>query len=143
MGSLSQWSKGLLSCFKPFSTVITQREQPLSFLKFKVALRNFENTEKIHDENHSSVVNIGNVKKRFEPNSNSHRRPWSNDDKLRPIPRSSNSLWRDFCKNTSHDTRYCRKLKSRDSPRTQQRWCEICKNPSHDANYCTKNPKKC
>ncbi|KAK3786290.1 hypothetical protein RRG08_060215, partial [Elysia crispata] len=53
MGSLSQWSKGLLSCFKPFSTVITQREHPLSFLKFKVALRNFEDTEKsdIHNTN--------------------------------------------------------------------------------------------
>ncbi|KAK3775962.1 hypothetical protein RRG08_043647 [Elysia crispata] len=53
MGSLSQWSKGLLSCFKPFSTVITQREQPLSFLKFKVALQNFEDTEKsdIHNTN--------------------------------------------------------------------------------------------
>ena len=39
--------KGLPTDFKPFSTVITQREKQMSFSEFKVALRNYEDTEKL------------------------------------------------------------------------------------------------
>ena len=36
--------------FKPFSTVVTQKDKALSFSEFKVALRSFEETEKISSE---------------------------------------------------------------------------------------------
>ena len=38
--------KGLTEEYKTFVTVITQRETALTFAEFKVALRNFEDTEK-------------------------------------------------------------------------------------------------
>ena len=38
--------KGLPQEFKTFSTVIRQREKPITFSEFKISLRNFEETEK-------------------------------------------------------------------------------------------------
>lgn len=42
--------------YKPFVVVITQTDKESSFTEFKVALRNFEDTEKARDENEESVV---------------------------------------------------------------------------------------
>ena len=39
--------KGLPNSFKPFSTVVTQKDNPMTFSEFKVALRNYEDTEKL------------------------------------------------------------------------------------------------
>ena len=36
---------GLLANFKPFATVITQKKKTLTFSKFKVGLRSYEETE--------------------------------------------------------------------------------------------------
>ena len=38
--------KGLTSEYKPFEVVVTQSEKDMTLLEFKVALRNFEDTEK-------------------------------------------------------------------------------------------------
>ena len=48
--------KGLPMEFKPFVTVITQREKALTFAEFKVSLRSFEETEKSCDKSQSDRV---------------------------------------------------------------------------------------
>jgi hypothetical protein len=57
--------KGLPKEFRPFTTVITQREKAPSFQEFKVALRNFEEMEKItstEEGNNVMKVNYVNTK---------------------------------------------------------------------------------
>ena len=51
--------KGLPSEFKPFTTVITQKEKSLNFSEFKVALRSYEETEKACRSNaeNDNVIN--------------------------------------------------------------------------------------
>ena len=39
--------KGLPTQYNTFKTVVTQRERDMSFTEFKVALRSFEETEKL------------------------------------------------------------------------------------------------
>ena len=48
--------KGLTEEYKTFVTVITQRETALTFVEFKVALRNFEETEKATRERPTDTV---------------------------------------------------------------------------------------
>ena len=38
--------KGLPRNYKTFSTVVIQREKPMTFSEFKIALRNYEENEK-------------------------------------------------------------------------------------------------
>ena len=47
--------KGLPSEFKPFATVITQKDKPVSFSDFKTALRSYEETERCCDDAASDV----------------------------------------------------------------------------------------
>ena len=42
--------KGLPTEFKPFSTVVTQKDKDQTFSEFKVALRSFEETERAYCE---------------------------------------------------------------------------------------------
>ena len=48
--------KGLTEEYKTFVTVITQRETALTFAEFKVALRNFEETEKTTREKPEDTI---------------------------------------------------------------------------------------
>lgn len=41
--------KGLPATFKPFTTVITQKDKNLTFTEFKIALRSYEETEKMRN----------------------------------------------------------------------------------------------
>ena len=58
--------KGLPSGFKTFSTVVTQRDTAMSFSEFKIALRNFEETEKAN-ETHDSDDNVMNITSKSKP----------------------------------------------------------------------------
>ncbi|KAJ8043248.1 hypothetical protein HOLleu_10252 [Holothuria leucospilota] len=52
--------KGLPPKFKPFSTVITQKDKASKFNEFKVALRSFEKAEKLcNEDNDDRVMKVG------------------------------------------------------------------------------------
>ena len=50
--------KGLPSEYKPFEVVVTQNDTSQTFPKFKVALRNFEETENVRIKNDSSIKTV-------------------------------------------------------------------------------------
>lgn len=50
--------KGLPSGYKTFTTVITQRDAPMTFQDFKTALRNFEETEKNQGDSPNTVMSV-------------------------------------------------------------------------------------
>ena len=104
--------KGLPSPYAAFTTVITQKTSPVSFTDFKIALRNFEDTQKIQCVENQSVMN-------FNDNFNSQNK---------------NKRWCTQCKSNSHDTAYCYK---KNNPRgATAKWCSFCKSSTHDTDYC-------
>ena len=50
--------KGLPQEFKPFTTVVTQKEKATTFSEFKVALRNYEDTEKLRTQGASGSTSV-------------------------------------------------------------------------------------
>ena len=84
--------------FKPFSTVVTPKDKALSFSEFKVALRSFEETEKISTESNKEdtvmkvIVCYGCGK------------PARKLAECRMKKR-----WCDICKSNTHQTEKCRK----------------------------------
>lgn len=50
--------KGLPSEFKPFTTVIIQKDKLVIFSEFKLALQSFEETEKMIQEYNSEIIII-------------------------------------------------------------------------------------
>ena len=54
--------KGLPREYQSFTTVVTQREKSMSFSEFKVALRNFEDTEKIQNQAASGTTSVMSTK---------------------------------------------------------------------------------
>ena len=117
--------KGLSSEYKTFSTVITQKDTNNSFSEFKVALRSFEETLK-QNENMSKDHNIMKVEyknniKCYNCNKEGHKR---NECKIK-INRPNNdksrrNRWCNICKNTTHDTNYCRKKSSINNLNSQE-----------------------
>ena len=87
--------KGLPQNYKSFTKVVTQRERPMSFLEFKVSLRNYEDTENLHYDASTSKT----------PPSAVMFVKDKKQDKFKQ------NRWCDICKSSTHDTKYCRKLK--------------------------------
>ena len=108
--------KGLPSEFKTFSTVVTQKEKPMTFAEFKVALRSFEETEKCQQLRYTGSNREDSVLKTKE------------------IPARSN-ITCFSCGKRGHKSFECR---NRDSRFGKNRWCEKCKNRSHDTKFCRK-----
>ena len=129
--------KGLPAEFKTFSTVIVQKEKPVTFSEFKLALRNFEETEKSRQDdrptNRSSRPSDNSVMKSRVSDSRSGTKPTSkcfscggfghkkyecpNKDtgnQLRPNPYKNyqRNRWCTNCNSATHDTAYCRRNKS-------------------------------
>ena len=105
--------KGLPDSFKSFSTVITQQTGDISFMKFKVALSGYEESEKSRDMTPSSdnVLNINNKSNIicFHCGKSGHKK--FQCDKLKNNNGAS-SRWCNLCKNNTHDSKYCRKKNS-------------------------------
>eukprot|EP00795_Rhopilema_esculentum_P005613 gene5613-10823_t len=108
--------KGLPAKFKPFSTVVTQKDKDQTFTEFKVALRSFEETEKAYcEEPRDSVMKFS---KRF--GSGTRRKPIVCYTCGKPNHKSTDpecpeygkkKKWCHYCKTNTHNTDVCRKKK--------------------------------
>ncbi|XP_063855431.1 uncharacterized protein LOC135097990 [Scylla paramamosain] len=103
--------KGLPTEFKPFMTVITQREKALTFAEFKVSLRSFEETEKSCGDK-------------------------SDSDRVMRIESRKFSGTCFKCGLQGHKSVDCRVSRPN---QTLRRWCENCRNNSHDTKFCWKS----
>jgi hypothetical protein len=114
--------KGLPSAeYKPFSTVVTQKDKELSFSEFKVSLRSFEETQKLSTESakEDSVMKVNTGK---------------------PSYKSKKDLICCGCgkaghKNQTHDTEKCRKKKQGDDATKAVRDTSIDNNSVHKENH--------
>ena len=112
--------KGLPKDYQSFTVVVTQREKAMSFSEFKVALRNFEDTERVQSQS-SSASSIMSTKIAS-----------TQDTKFK------NKRWCKNCKSNTHDTDFCRRSQTKNK---NARWCEICKSNTHDTKFCRKLTK--
>ena len=102
--------KGLPSQYKPFEVVMTQSDKNITFSEFKVALRNYEDTENARGtrKNDSSVmkINSGNQKQKpvvcYSCGQPGHK---SNVCKNKGI---NNKKWCSYCKLDNHTNKTCR-----------------------------------
>ena len=95
--------------YKPFSTVVTQKDKDLSFGEFKVSPRSFEATQKLSTESdkQDSVMHVAG----------------------KPSNRPKKEIICYGCKKSGHKISACR---------AKKRWCEVCKNQTHDTEKCRK-----
>ena len=123
--------KGLPPEFKPFTTVVTQKDKSLNFSEFKVALRSYEETERACRSN----AQKDDVVMKIDAKSKTFNRPSMNNQAGRNNrPSSSSSLVCFKCGKHGHKASDCfTKIK---------RWCENCKNHSHDTKWCRKGKDK-
>jgi hypothetical protein len=99
--------KGLPRSFKTFSTVVIQREKPMTFSDFKTALRDYEENEKSCKTEEQDNVMYNKPQKRFEGkcfkcDKKGHK---SSDCWLK------SEKWCSNCKSKTHNTRECRSKK--------------------------------
>ena len=102
--------KGLPDAFKPFSTVVTQKDD-MNFQSFKIALRNYEENEKArisHCESNDNVFNVGSDIVCYGCRKTGHKK---SDCPNAPKGRSQ-KRWCTNCRKNNHDTAYCRKQSS-------------------------------
>lgn len=103
--------KGLPVDYQTFTAVITQKEKPMTFSYFKVALRSFEENIKINTEGdtvlttRAAAVGVGDIPANRQP----------------PVTCYG-------CGGQGHLRRNCNQ-----KPR---RWCQVCASNTHDAKFC-------
>ena len=102
--------KGLPPEFKPFSTVVTQKDRDQTFTEFKVALRSFEDTEKAYCE--EAKDNVMKFSKKF--GSRTRRRPIMCYACGKPNHKSTDPECPEYGKRTEK----------------QNKWCTHCRNSS-------------
>ena len=103
--------KGLPHEYKTFSTVISQKNEIISFKDFKIALRSYEETEKSQ-----------NLTKSFD-----------NVMKLKP---EKSVIRCHYCNKIGHTESQCRLKLNNKSSQKPQRWCQNCKSKTHDTHHC-------
>ncbi|GAB1597271.1 hypothetical protein Ahia01_000003500 [Argonauta hians] len=109
--------KGLPREYQAFTTVITQREKPITFQQFKVALRNYEDTEQLQcPANPTEIVTRVMSAKAY------------------PEITSKSQRWCQKCKRNGHDTAFCRRNKTGG----RNKWCQICRTHTHNTKFCRK-----
>ena len=101
--------KGLPSSYKPFTVVITQKEQAVTFLEFKLALRNFEETEKVLNSSDDGGAGSSSIMK---------------------VVAGSNQFTKEIrcysCGTAGHKANQC----------TRKKWCSTCRSNTHNNNTC-------
>ena len=129
--------KGLFSAeYKPFSTVVKQKDKELSFSEFKVSLRSFEETQKLSTESakEDSVMKVNTGKPSYKSKKDlifygcgkaGHKKSECRVKKR----------WCDTCKNQTHDTEKCRKKKQGDDATKAVRDTSIDNNSVHEENH--------
>ena len=119
--------KGLPDQFKPFEVVVTQNNSIITFAEFKIALRNYEDTENARGSRGESdsvkhFVHNNNNKKHFGGNSYSN----NNNSRKQIVcykcgapghksPQCKNKQYCKLCKSNSHSDKACRKQNSNNS----------------------------
>ena len=114
--------KGLPSSYNSFATVIAQKDDKMDFIKFKCALRSFEETENSRNKMtiDDNVMNMQSSK-------------------------SSNQITCYKCGKTGHRQFECRSNGNgnfRSNRGKSSRYCTVCKNGSHDTKFCRSNSAK-
>jgi hypothetical protein len=130
--------KGLPFEFKPFSTVVTQKDKAHTFSEFKVALRSFEETDKLcrEDTKENSVMKMS-----FKHQNSARGGGSRNGFKGEGVPKTGFKHRSDAGENSAPTCFSCGKHGHKASDcwsknKSQSRWCEICKNRSHDTKFC-------
>ena len=118
--------KGLPSSFKTFSTVVTQRDTAMNFSEFKIALRNFEETEKAHEtyDSEDNVMKVGLT------------------SKSRPRPSGGNFTPTCYtCGKLGHKAPECKNKaeKGKSNLNLSKKWCNNCKSRTHNTNECRRS----
>ena len=119
--------KGLPAQYKTFTTVITQKENEMSFTEFKVAFRSFEETEKCQQPSASGVTD-DQVMTAQPAQRTFGRDARSSNSGGGAAPASVITCY--ACGKAGHKSFECR------SGRTTKQWCANCKSVTHDSAYC-------
>ena len=107
--------KGLPAEYKPFTTVVTQKDKAISFSEFKVSLRSYEETMKCCDTRSDSSVmyqrsnsDAGRAIKCYKCGKPGHK---SNDPVCPQFSKRAEKRdrWCSFCRTNTHNTEQCRK----------------------------------
>ena len=94
----------------------------MSFSEFKIALRNFEETEKAN-ETHDSDDNVMNI-----------------TSKSKPKPNGGNFNPTSFsCGRVGHKSPDCRSKAEKGKSKFNKKWCNNCKSRTHDTSQCRKS----
>ena len=107
--------KGLPPSFATFRALINQKEAVMKFAEFKVALRSYEETERStrvsipeQRNNHVGAAVTDNVMLCWACNKPGHK-AYECRNNTKTTGRKTKSRWCGVCKNSTHDTKYCRK----------------------------------
>ena len=112
--------KGLPENYRTFSTVVTQREKQMKFSEFKMALRNFEETERSRNRSDgTSDENVMLTKQKFNGNcfkcgKRGHK---SRDSQVKITA----SKWCTKCKSPTHNTKDCWKKQGDTVKKTEEK----------------------
>ena len=121
--------KGLPAEFNTFCAVNVQKEKEMTFTEFKVALKNFEDTERSRpaSEFSSSQNSDDSVMKAGQGN-------FTRQNVERP--KHETKKWCEIHRSNSHNTADCRQRERTNSSNNPRRWCEYHKSTSHDTANC-------
>ena len=111
--------KGLPASYKAFSTIISNSDDKMTFPKFKISLRSYEENESArsaHGETTDEVFSFNCYRcgKPGHKQSQCNKRVPNNTN-----PNKSRGRWCENCKMTNHDTKYCRKRNATKNIRTK------------------------
>jgi hypothetical protein len=110
--------KGLPDSFKAFSTVITQKDSDeMNFLKFKSALRSYEESEKArvsHCESDDNIMKVNGDITCYQCGKFGHKKHQCKSKNINAAAGATAKpkRWCSNCKSSTHDTNYCRKKNS-------------------------------
>ena len=132
--------KGLPDSYSAFATVITQKESIVTFADFKTALKAYEENEKSRKKD-DKILNVTDNKniKCFKCGKFGHKKFQCRSNENGGENSRFNNRWCNVCKNSTHDTKFCRKVKSSSSAKlARERGCVSEQRSAHDNNFAMK-----